>query len=304
MPDKMMNTKEVAEYLGINEKQVYALIKAGKIPCTRVTGKWVFPKNLIDEWINATAKGNVSSTAKTERHPGQILAAGSNDPVLDLLISQNNAYDEFFIFTCNTGSTEGLRLMGESRSDVAWCHLFDADTGTYNIPYVASRMADKKIAVIHLFYREIGLLVSPDASKKIKKFEDIASGIRFINRQKGSGIRIFLDHNLKKSGIDSAAVTGYENEVRTHFEIGLSILSGKADAGISSVAISKLLGLPFVPLARESFDMVVGKETFFEKGIQAFIEALQSKKFRKTVEPLGEYDFADSGKILYSTAGQ
>jgi excisionase family DNA binding protein len=191
----------VAEYLGINEKQVYALIKVGKIPCTRVTGKWVFPKNLIDEWINATAKESISGAAKTERHSGQILAAGSNDPVLDLLISQNNAYDEFFIFTCNTGSTEGLRLMGESRSDVAWCHLFDPDTGTYNIPYVASRMADKKIAVIHLFYREIGLLVSPDASKKIKKFEDIASGIRFINRQKGSGIRIFLDHNLKKSGI-------------------------------------------------------------------------------------------------------
>ena len=304
MPEKMMNTKEVAEYLGINEKQVYALIKAGKIPCTRVTGKWVFPKNLIDEWINATAKESISTTAKTERHSGQILAAGSNDPVLDLLISQNNAYDEFFIFTCNTGSTEGLRLMGESRSDVAWCHLFDPDTGTYNIPYVASRMADKKIAVIHLFYREIGLLVSPDASKKIKKFEDIASGIRFINRQMGSGIRIFLDHNLKKSGIDSAAITGYENEVRTHFEIGLSILSGNADAGISSVAISKLLGLPFISLARESFDMVVGKDTFFEKGIQAFIEALQSKKFRKTVEPLGDYDFADSGKILYSTAGQ
>ena len=303
MPEKMMNTKEVAEYLGINEKQVYALIKAGKIPCTRVTGKWVFPKNLIDEWINATAKGSISSAAKTERHSGQILAAGSNDPVLDLLISQNNSYDEFFIFTCNTGSTEGLRLMGESRCDVAWCHLFDPDTETYNIPYISSRMADKKIAVIHLFYREIGLLVSQEASKKIKKFEDIASGTRFINRQKGSGIRIFLDHNLKKSGIDSSAITGYENEVSTHFEIGLSILSGKADAGISSVAISKLLGLPFIPLARESFDMVVGKDTFFEKGIQAFIETLQSKKFRKTVEPLGDYDFADSGKILYSTAG-
>jgi excisionase family DNA binding protein len=304
MPEKMMNTKEVAEYLGINEKQVYALIKAGKIPCTRVTGKWVFPKNLIDEWINATAKESISSASKIERHSGQILAAGSNDPVLDLLISQNNAYDEFFIFTCNTGSTEGLRLMGESRSDVAWCHLFDPDTGTYNIPYIASSMADKKIAVIHLFYREIGLLVSTEASKKIKKFDDIASGIRFINRQKGSGIRIFLDQNLKKSGIDSSAITGYENEVRTHFEIGLSILSGKADAGISSVAISKLLGLPFIPLARESFDMVVGKDTFFEKGIQVFIETLQSNKFKITVEPLGDYDFADSGKILYSTTGQ
>lgn len=297
-----MNTKEVAEYLGINEKQVYALIKAGKMPCTRVTGKWVFPRGIIDEWINKNARGSLKSSAGNERDPARILAAGSNDPVLDLLLSQKN-YDNVNIFSSNTGSTEGLRLMAESKADIAWCHLFDPETGTYNIPYIASHLADRKIAVVHLFYRQIGLLVAPDLSKKVKKLEDITSGIRFMNRQKGSGIRLFLDYHLKKAGIDPAMVTGYENEVYTHFEIGLSILSGKADAGISSVAISKLMGIPFVPLTRESFDMVVGKDTFFEKGIQSFIETLQSKKFRKTVEPLGDYSFADSGKILYSTAG-
>lgn len=302
MPEEFMNTKEVAEYLGINEKQVYALIKAGKMPCTRVTGKWVFPKSIIDEWINKNARGSLKSAAKREREPDRILAAGSNDPVLDLLLSQKN-YDNVNIFSSNTGSTEGLRLLAESRADIAWCHLFDPETGTYNIPYITSHFSDRKVAVVHLFYREIGLLVAPTHAKKIKKLEDIASGSRFINRQKGSGIRLFLDYNLKKAGIDPAAITGYENEVYTHFEIGLSILAGKADAGISSVAISKLMGIPFVPLARESFDMVVGKDTFFEKGIQTFIEILQSKKFRKTVEPLGDYSFADSGKILHSTAG-
>lgn len=301
MPEEFMNTKEVAEYLGINEKQVYALIKAGKMPCTRVTGKWVFPKNIIDEWINKNARGSLKSVAKSDRDPGRILAAGSNDPVLDLLISQN--YDNVNIFSCNTGSTEGLRLLAESRADIAWCHLFDPESGTYNIPYIESHFADRKVAMVHLFYREIGLLVAPDHAKKIKKLEDLSSGIRFINRQKGSGIRLFLDYHLNKAGIDPASVAGYESEVYTHFEIGLSILAGKADAGISSVAISKLMGIPFVPLARESFDMVLGKDTFFEKGIQSFIETLQSKKFRKTVEPLGDYSFSDSGKILYSTAG-
>lgn len=302
MPEEFMNTKEVAEYLGINEKQVYALIKAGKMPCTRVTGKWVFPKHIIDEWIESNTRTSFKSLANNDHEPDRILAAGSNDPVLDLLISQK-IQDNVNIFSCNTGSTEGLRLLADSRADIAWCHLFDPETGTYNIPYIASHMADRKVAIVHLFYREIGLLVAPDHAKKIKKLEDISSGVRFINRQKGSGIRLFLDYNLKKTGIDAAAISGYENEVYTHFEIGLSILSGKADAGISSVAISKLMGIPFVPLARESFDMVVGKDTFFEKGIQAFIETLQTKKFRKTVEPLGDYSFADSGKILYSTAG-
>jgi putative molybdopterin biosynthesis protein len=301
MPEQLMNTKEVAEYLGINEKQVYALIKAGSIPCTRVTGKWIFPKHLIDEWIDSSARHNPER--KSSAGPGnRILAAGSNDPVLDLLISQNNT-ESFSIFSCNIGSTQGLQFLKEAKSDIAWCHLFDPESKTYNIPYISSHLSDKKIAVVHLFYREIGILVSQDAAKKIKKIEDLTSGVRFINRQKGSGIRIFLEHNLKKAGIDPAAIEGYQNEVSTHFEIGLSILSGKADAGISTVAISKLMDLPFVPLARESFDMVIGKETFFEKGIQLFIESLQSKKFRKTVEPLGDYSFADSGKILYSTAG-
>jgi len=296
-----MNTKEVAEYLGINEKQVYALIKAGSIPCTRVTGKWIFPKHLIDEWIDSSARH--TPERKQSAGPGnRILAAGSNDPVLDLLISQNNS-ENFSIFSCNIGSTQGLEFLKESKSDIAWCHLFDPESKTYNIPYIASHLADKKIAVVHLFYREIGILVSPDASKKVKKIEDLTSGIHFINRQKGSGIRIFLEHNLKKAGVNPTAIEGYQNEVNTHFEIGLSILSGKADAGISTVAISKLMDLPFIPLARESFDMVIGKDTFFEKGIQLFIESLQSKKFRKTVEPLGDYSFVDSGKILYSTAG-
>jgi putative molybdopterin biosynthesis protein len=143
--------------------------------------------------------------------------------------------------------------------------------------------------------------MSADASKRVKRFEDIASGIRFINRQKGSGIRIFVDHNLKKSEIDPTSIDGYENEAYTHFEIGLSILSGGADAGISSVAISRLLGLPFIPLARESFDMVVGKDAFFEKPIQAFIETLRTKQFRKRVAHMGEYDFKDSGNIIYQT---
>jgi putative molybdopterin biosynthesis protein len=297
MSVEMMNTREVAEYLGINEKQVYALIKAGRIPCTRVTGKWLFPRSLIDRWINASAGGR----SVPDRGPDRILAAGSNDPVLDLLLGSANNYAGALIFSCNLGSVGGLRLLEEGRCDLAWCHLYDSETGTYNIPYIASHLADKRIAVVHLFYREIGILMSADASKRVKRFEDIASGIRFINRQKGSGIRIFVDHNLKKSEIDPTSIDGYENEAYTHFEIGLSILSGGADAGISSVAISRLLGLPFIPLARESFDMVVGKDAFFEKPIQAFIETLRTKQFRKRVAHMGEYDFKDSGNIIYQT---
>ena len=105
MPEELMNTKEVAKHLGIHEKQVYALIKAKRIPCTRVTGKWVFPRRLIDEWIENTARsGMAEARKKSKRIEGALLAAGSNDPILDILKTYiRKAYPEFYIFSANTG---------------------------------------------------------------------------------------------------------------------------------------------------------------------------------------------------------
>ena len=100
--------------------------------------------------------------------------------------------------------------------------------------------------------------------------------------------------------ISPSKINGYEKEVYTHFEVGLSILSKEADVGIATVAVSKLLGLPFIPITQECFDMILDRSTFFEKGIQAFIEILNSQEFRNRIGGLGSYDFKDSGKILYS----
>jgi putative molybdopterin biosynthesis protein len=122
-----------------------------------------------------------------------------------------------------------------------------------------------------------------------------------VNRQKGSGTRVLLDHHLKQLKIPPSKIEGYEREVYTHFEVGLSILSKEADAGIATIGVAKLLGLPFIPIAKESFDMILEQNTFFHKGIQTFIEVLNSKEFRQRVEPIGAYDFKDSGKIVYST---
>jgi len=144
--------------------------------------------------------------------------------------------------------------------------------------------------------------MAPKNPFKIEGFEDLGKkGLRLINRQKGSGTRVLLDHHLKKGKIDPSRIQGYDREVYTHFEVGLSILSKEADVGIATVAIAKLLGLPFVPIADESFDMILKRNTFFHKGVQAFIETLNSKEFRQRAEPIGAYDFRDSGKVLYST---
>jgi putative molybdopterin biosynthesis protein len=155
--------------------------------------------------------------------------------------------------------------------------------------------------VVNLFHRELGFLILPDKASQIKGFESLISKkIRFINRQKGSGTRLLLDYHLQKLGINPEEIVGYEKEVYTHFEVGLSILSGEEDVGIASAAVGKLLGLAFKPITSECFDMILDQTTYFQSGVQAFIETLKSDVFRNRVEKIGGYDFRDSGKILHS----
>jgi putative molybdopterin biosynthesis protein len=155
--------------------------------------------------------------------------------------------------------------------------------------------------VVNLFYRELGFLCQQSKSSHITGFESLAGKkISFINRQKGSGTRLLLDYHLQKLGLVPEGIDGYEKEVYTHFEVGLSILSGEADVGIASAAVGKLLGLAFKPITSECFDMILDQSTYFQSGVQSFIETLKSDAFRGRVEKIGGYDFQDSGKILYS----
>jgi len=303
MSEEMMSTKEVAKYLSIHEKQVYALIKSKKIPSTRVTGKWVFPKKLIDDWIDSSAKSGLEQARqKSRRIEGALLASGSNDPILDMLQTyMKKSYPEFYVFSANTGSTDGLKALNMGYTDIAWSHLFDPKSGEYNIPFLSTYLSNVKPVVINLFYRDLGFIVAPPNPFHIRGFEDLTQKrIKFINRQKGSGTRVLLDHHLKRLQIPPSKINGYGREVYTHFEVGLSILSKEADVGMATIVVSKLLGLPFIPITQESFDMLLDQSTFFGKGVQAFIDILNSKEFRNRVERLGSYDFKNSGKILYS----
>ncbi|MBP1716009.1 MAG: molybdate-binding protein domain [Deltaproteobacteria bacterium] len=303
MSGEIMNTKEVAQYLDIHEKQVYALIKAKRIPATRVTGKWIFPKKLIDDWIESNAKGGMAEARrKGKKIEGALLAAGSNDPILDILNTFiKQSHPDLFIFSANVGSTDGLKALNQGYTDLAWSHLLDPKSGEYNTPFLSAYLPNLKPVVINLFYRELGFLTAPGNPLHFRGFADLAKKkIRFINRQKGSGTRVLLDHHLKNLDILSSNIQGYENEVYTHFEVGMAINAKEADVGIATVAAAKLLGLSFIPITQESFDMLMDQTTFFDKNVQAFIEILNSHEFRSRVDRLGSYDFKNSGKILYA----
>ena len=174
MSDTMFSTKEVAAYLGINEKQVYALIKAGRIPGTRVTGKWVFPKKLIDEWIETSARGGLQEAREKSRGmKGALLASGSNDPVLDFLLTgMRHSTPGLLLLLRQHGSTEGLKALGGGYTDIAWTHLLDPESGRYNVPFIPKYLPDMKAVLVHLFRREIGIVAAP-GNPLIAGIEDI-----------------------------------------------------------------------------------------------------------------------------------
>jgi excisionase family DNA binding protein len=299
MSEDVMNTREVARYLSIHEKHVYGLIKSGRIPATMVTGKWIFPKRLIDEWIETNAKQGVKEARqKSRRIEGGLLASGSNDPILDMLQTYvKKYYPDFYIFSANTGSTEGLKVLNMGLTDIAWSHLLDAKSGQYNIPYLSAFLPNIKAVVVNLFQRELGLIVAHDNPLHVGGFADIAEKrVRIVNRQKGSGTRVLLDYHMDNLGISTRDISGYDTEVFTHFEVGLAVLSKEADTGIATATVAKLLGLSFVPVTRENFDMILDQSTFFTKGVQTLIEVV--KGFSEARRKIGRLRLCRLGKSL------
>jgi putative molybdopterin biosynthesis protein len=301
VPDRLLTTKEVARHLGINQKQVYVLVKAKRIPATRATGKWLFPRQLVDEWLESDArKGLAQAREKGRRLSGALLAAGSNDPVIDQLAAcLKSQHPDAYLFTSNVGSTEGLRALDAGHTDLAFCHLFDPVSGEYNLPFFPRLLPSITPVAVCLFHRELGLLTAPGNPRDIGGFADLArEGLRMVNRQRGAGTRALLDHHLARLLIEPSRLAGYAREESTHLGVGLAVLAGEADAALATGSVAALLGLGFVPLARERFDAVLARDTFFARPFQALLAALRSPSFRERVERLGHYDFSCSGAVL------
>jgi putative molybdopterin biosynthesis protein len=296
MPE-LMNTREVARYLGINEKKVYFLAKSGKIPCTRVTGKWTFPKKLIDQWIEESASALVATKTKTEERLF-LLAAGSDDPSLGILHDLYEAQTQpasFFMTT--VGSTGGLAAIRGGVADFATAHLLEPRRAGSD--ETVRELLPSGAVVVGLFYREMGLVLPPGNPLGIKSVRDLARPkLRIINRQPGSGTRIYLDQELARVRLSGKKISGYDTVVATHLEVGLNVLAGDADVGLATRTTARLLGLDFIPFTRERFDAVIPKERFFSRGIQVLLGTLGSREFRQRVEALGGYDASESGRII------
>jgi len=297
---KLLSTKEVAEYLGVNEKMIYTLIAEKGLPASKVTGKWIFPLPLVDQWIETNTLNYPEATHYLPSYEGLLIIAGSNDLLLEKTISLfNKKYQEDIAVFGNLGSMGGLRALRQNLCHIASSHLLQDNKDEYNFDF-ANREFTNIPVLVNFCRREQGLLIQKGNPKKIRTFKDIGKpDIHVVNRSIGTGTRLLFDSELKKTGLNGDTLNGYHHTVNSHMDVGLEILSGKADAGPGIRPVAALLGLNFVPLRWERYDLLVTKEHFFDKGIQYFLGILQESEFKQLADSFEGYDVSSSGKMIF-----
>ncbi len=295
---EMLSTREIAKFLNVNEKMVYTLIAEKGLPASKVTGKWIFPLNLVRQWIENGTE-NFPEIAKLPPYHGLVLIAGSNDLLLDKIISTFNIkHDDHIAMFGVSGSMGGLKALKQNLCHIAACHLV-ADNEEYNFPFLKDELNELP-AVVNFAMREQGILVKKGNPKKISSIKDLGEkGIRIINRQMGTGTRQLFDQELEKSGIKGDNLIGYNRTVTRHMDVGLEILTKNVDAGPGIKPIAKLLELDFIPIRKERFDLLINKDRFFDQGIQLFLSLLKGKVIQSTAIEYGGYDLSMTGKMLY-----
>ena len=295
MSQELMTVKELAKYLSLNEKKIYALVKRGDIPCTKITGKWLFPKKSIDNWIEDDIRG-----LKTSDTIEKITIMGSHDLAIDILESELiEHFPQLILLSAHVGSVRGLVNLNRGLSHIAGVHLLDPETNEYNLPYIPKYLPKTETVIIHFLDREQGLIVHQGNPLRIKGFEDLTRpGVRFINRQEGAGTRLLLELHLKGLNVEGWQIHGYDNCVSTHTEVAMAIRSGSADVGLGLKAAAQSFGLDFIPITKERFDFIIPKTYFYTQPIQELLEVIRSDHFKDKVSKMGGYNVSDIGSIL------
>lgn len=297
---KLLSTREVAQFLDVNEKMIYTLVAEKGLPATKITGKWLFPKHLVEQWIETNTINYPETIGHLPPYEGILIITGSNDPLLEKTISLfNHTYPDHLAVFGNLGSMGGLKALRQNLCHMASSHLLQDNEEEYNFEF-AGRELDKTPAVVNFCRREQGILLKKGNPKKIKSISDLArSDIHIVNRSVSTGTRLLFDKELKKAGIKGEDIRGYHDEVERHIDIGLEILSEKADAGPGIRYVASLLNLDFLPLRWERYDFLIAKERFFDKGVQVFLAMLHEDAFQQMAEPLEGYDLNTTGKMVF-----
>ena len=228
-----------------------------------------------------------------------IVATGSHDLILDLLASRlSETSSNPVMSSANVGSIGGLLAIRRGETHVAGSHLLDEETGEYNVSYVERYVPNKEVTLIHLAARTQGLMTPPHNPMQINSLPDLArDGVRFVNRQRGSGTRLLLDFKLRETGIPAESIRGYDREEYTHLAVAAAVQGGRADVGLGILPAAKAMGLDFVPLFEEQYDLVIPTDFYESDLLRPMLNMIRSAEFQREVEDLGGYNVSQMGVV-------
>ncbi|MGE7884959.1 substrate-binding domain-containing protein [Bacillus sp. NPDC094077] len=297
-------TEEVAKRLKVSKLTVYDLIKKGELPSYRVGRQMRIDAADLEQYIKQMKTGKVQVTpVKNDSSILNTCIISGQELTLDMLAKRiEKRLPSSNILRAYQGSLTSLVKMYQGEGNIVSLHLFDGETGTYNVPYVKRILVGQPCIMINLLARNVGFYVQKGNPKKIKTWADISqSSIRFVNREKGSGIRVLVDEQLRIQKLNKDDISGYEWEESNHLGVATQVANGKADVGVGSEKVSQIVNVDFIPIMEEQYDLVLLKNKENEELIEVIKEILQSEDFHNELKVIGGYDMTKTGQIIYET---
>lgn len=304
-------TEDLAKLLKISKLTVYDLIKKGELPAYRVGRQMRVDAEDLERYKARAKSGSLRPAfpppnaapleASRETAGVRPLVITGQDVSLDILTKhiekRTRAYRPL---RSHVGSLDSLIAMYQGQADIVSTHLLDGDTGEYNVPYVRKLLTGHSYVVLNLVVRSAGIYVRRGNPKRITAWTDLArDGIRIVNREKGSGARVLLDEQLRLHAIPPLNVSGYGDEESNHLGVAGKVASGEADAGVGIERAASMVGVDFIPLIQERYDLVMLKHPHNLEWIELVTEIVRSNAFKKELRSIQGYDLTHTGTVTY-----
>ncbi|HJV17391.1 MAG TPA: helix-turn-helix transcriptional regulator, partial [Bacillales bacterium] len=301
--------EEVSQLLKVSKLTLYDLVKKGELPVFRVGRQMRIDAKDLDIYINSqkTNRSLKFQAPKQEKIRNRTkdqysIVISGQDVVLDILCKQLEKNSSYKPLRSYTGSLNSLISMYNGECDIVSLHMFDGDTEEYNLPYIKKILVGYPFILLNLLSRKAGFYVKKGNPLKLSSWADLSrQDIKIINREKGSGARILLDEQLRINEIPSRDIKGYENEESSHLSVASAVSAGIADVGVGIEKTAKIVGIDFIPLITERYDLVILKTPESEQLINIIKNILSSDQFQSEVNSLGDYDISITGNIIYET---
>lgn len=293
-----MSVRQVSQYLQLNEKKVYALLKEGKIPGTKITGKWLFPRELIDRWMLDSSHGGLL----TDR----LVVSGSDDPLLyrAILGLAGRINARALVSYSPTGTRLGLELLQAHRTDTCGIHWGPEDESQLRHPALLRQYPQcRNWVLVRAFRRRQGLLVAHGQDLGDNPEEIIEATLRehlpWAMRQEGAGAQRFLLDTLARCGVDAPRLRTVQTALSER-EAAAAVAMGRARVAPGAQAAATEFGLDFVSLGWEAFDLVLPRNIYFRRLFQDLVDHLKSREIGAMAEDLQGYDLGPCGQLIWS----